>query len=203
MRARRVMRLEPGLREDGLSGGIVYYDCMTDDARLTIDDIIDAEALSAITFNHLRADRLLRDGDRVIGAELVDELGDSKPFACKAKVVVSATGPWTDELRKTIGEAPVLATSKGIHIVVDGGRLPLKHAVVMKEKRRVVFAIPWNDRAVIGTTDTFYDGSPEDVAADANDVDYLLAIANRYFPTARLLPHDVLATWAGIRPPSS
>jgi glycerol-3-phosphate dehydrogenase len=70
----------------------------------------------------------------------------------------------------------------------------------MKEKRRVVFAIPWGDRAVVGTTDTFYDGRPEDVAADANDVDYLLAIANRYFPTARLVPSDVLATWAGIRP---
>ncbi len=200
LRARRVNRLEPGLRVDGLQGGIVYYDCMTDDARLTIENIIDAEALSAVTANHVRASRLLKDGDRVVGAELQDELGGRAPFPCKARVVVSATGPWTDELRQMLGEKPVLATSKGIHLVVDGARLPLRHAIVMKEKRRVVFAIPWGDRSVVGTTDTFYDGKPEACAADANDVEYLLAIANRYFPSARLTASDVLATWAGIRP---
>jgi glycerol-3-phosphate dehydrogenase len=71
----------------------------------------------------------------------------------------------------------------------------------MKEKRRVVFILPWGlDRTVIGTTDTFYEGRPEDVYTDKDDVEYLLGLANRYFPDSKLTPDDVLATWAGLRP---
>jgi glycerol-3-phosphate dehydrogenase len=201
VRAGRVRRLEPGLRSDDLEGGILYYDCMTDDARLVVENLIDARALGAEVLNYARVVRLVREGERVVGAEVADALDDSaRPVAARAKVVVNATGPWSDQIRRLADEQPILSTSKGVHLVIDSARLTTHHAVVMKEGKRVVFCIPWGDRTVIGTTDTFYDGRPEDVAADRGDVDYLLGLANQYFPTAKLTPDDVLATWAGLRP---
>jgi glycerol-3-phosphate dehydrogenase len=197
VRAGRVAKLEPGLRREELDGGILYYDCMTDDARMTLENILDARALGVPILNYTRAMRLLEEGDRIVGAEV--ESGGAR-VKVRARCVVNATGPWCDEVRKLAGEKSILSTSKGVHLVIDSARLPIRHAVVMKEKRRVVFCIPWGDRTVLGTTDTFYDGRPEDVCADAADVRYLFDIANRYFPDAKLVPEDVLATWAGLRP---
>jgi glycerol-3-phosphate dehydrogenase len=202
VRAGRIIKLEPGLRQAELEGGLLYYDCATDDARITLENIIDARALGAAAVNHARVVRLLRDGERVMGAEIADMLDESAPkVAVRAKVVVNATGPWSDQVRKLADEPSILATSKGVHLVIDAARLRVHHAVVMKEKRRVVFCMPWwGERTVIGTTDTFYEGRPEDVHADRDDVKYLLDLANKYFPDAKLTPDDVLATWAGLRP---
>jgi glycerol-3-phosphate dehydrogenase len=217
VRAPRVFKLEPGLKRDELEGGLLYYDCATDDARLTLENIIDARALGAAVVNHTRAVSLTHEpprpspspdgarkgeGDAITGAEVQDLLTEgAQPVRIRAKVVVNATGPWTDEIRKLASEQGILSTSKGIHLVIDAQRLHVNHAVVMKQKRRVVFAIPWGgDRTVIGTTDTFFDGKPEEVYADAADVAYLLELANSYFPDAKLTPDDVLATWAGLRP---
>jgi glycerol-3-phosphate dehydrogenase len=199
VRAARVTKLEPTLRGEELEGGILYYDAATDDARLTMENIIDARALGAVCLNHTRALKLLKDKDRVVGAEVEDALTGQK-HECHARVVINATGPWCDDIRKLAGQTKLLATSKGVHLIVDADRLPVRHAVVMKDKRRVVFAIPWGDRTVLGTTDTFYEGAPEDVYADASDAKYLLDLANRYFPQQKLTPDDVLATWAGLRP---
>ena len=202
VRAGRIVKLEPALKREDLEGGLLYFDCATDDSRLTLENIIDARALGAAAVNYARVARLALDGDRVVGAEVTDALDESqKPVLVQAKVVVNATGPWSDSVRKMAGAPPLLSASKGVHLVIDAARLHVNHAVVMKEKRRVVFVLPWGtDRAVIGTTDTFYDGKPEDVYADAEDVAYLLNLANRYFPDAKLTPDDVLATWAGLRP---
>jgi glycerol-3-phosphate dehydrogenase len=199
VRSGRVAKLEPGLKLDGLEGGLLYYDCATDDARLTIENVIDARALGAAVVNYARAVRLISDGERIGGAE-VEADGATVPI--RAKVTVNATGPWCDQIRTLAGERGILHTSKGVHLVVDAARLPARHAVVMKQKKRVVFCIPWGtgDRTVIGTTDTFYDDRPEDVHANADDVKYLLDLANDYFPDAKLGFDDVLATWAGLRP---
>jgi glycerol-3-phosphate dehydrogenase len=205
VRAGRVHRLEPGLRREDLEGGILYFDCMTDDARLTLENLVDARAQQAAVLNYARVVRLLREGDRVVGAEVADALdgaANAPTVRVRAKVVVNATGPWSDQIRSLADDKPILSTSKGVHLVLDAKRLDVHHAVVMKEKRRVVFTIPWGDRTVIGTTDTYYEGSPEpeDVYADRADADYLLGIANHYFPDAKLGVDDVLATWAGLRP---
>jgi glycerol-3-phosphate dehydrogenase len=201
VRAQRVHKLEPALKREELEGGLLYYDAATDDARLTLENTIDARALGAQVINYTRAVKLLRDGDRIAGAEVQDVTTGGAPIAVRAKVVVNATGPWCDDLRRLAAEKPILSVSKGIHLVVDAERLRVHHAVVMKEKRRVVFCLPAGaDRTVIGTTDTFYEGRPEDVRADAGDVKYLLDLANRYFPDAKLTFDDVLATWAGLRP---
>ncbi len=200
-RARKVRALEPMLRADGLKGGVVYYDCTTDDARLTLENAIDAQALGAVTLNHVRAAELLRDGERVTGAQVVDtETGATRRV--RARVVVNATGPWTDQVRALIGEGAVIKPTKGVHVVLDAKRLPLRHAVVMFHPAdgRVMFAIPWFERTVLGTTDTYFEGRPDDVVATREDADYLLAAANAYFPEAGLTRTDVVSTWAGLRP---
>jgi glycerol-3-phosphate dehydrogenase len=201
MRARRTLEIEPGLNPEGLKGGLVYFDCMTDDARLTLENILDARRQGGIALNYVAVTSLRKEGERVVGAVLQDRLRpEAPPLSVRAKVVVSAAGPWTDDLRKLDGQAPILAKSKGVHLLVDAARLSVRHAIVMKEHKRVVFVIPWGARTVIGTTDTFYDGRPEDAACDGDDVRYLLDLANRYFPASRLTPDDVLSTWAGLRP---
>jgi glycerol-3-phosphate dehydrogenase len=202
VRAGRVAKLEPALKREELEGGILYYDCMTDDARLTVENVLDARALGATIVNYARAVRLLFEDGRCTGVEVRDETAgpDAAPVRVRGKVVINATGPWCDDIRKMSDDKPLLSTSKGVHLIVDSARLEVRHAVVMKEKKRVVFAIPWGDRTVIGTTDTFYDARPEAVACDADDARYLLELANRYFPDSKLTPDDILATWAGLRP---
>jgi glycerol-3-phosphate dehydrogenase len=199
VRAPRVSKLEPGLKRADLDGGLLYFDCATDDARLTLENVLDASALGAAIVNHTRAVELLREGDQIAGAVVQPDEGGA-PVAIRARVTINATGPWCDDIRTLAGEAGILSTSKGVHLVVDSARLNPHHAVVMKQQRRVVFVLPWGDRTVIGTTDTFYDGPPDEVRCDAADVKYLLELANHYFPDAQLTPDDVLATWAGLRP---
>ena len=203
VRAPRVGKIEPGLKRTELDGALLYYDCATDDARITLENIIDARALGATIVNYTRAVKLLRDGDRIAGAEVqpTDAGDDKATVPIRAKVTINATGPWTDDVRRLAGENGILHASKGVHLVVDAKRLNPRHAVVMKQKKRIVFCIPWGqDRTVIGTTDTFWDRPPEEVHTDADDVAYLLDLANNYFPEAKLVPDDVLATWAGVRP---
>ncbi|MBX7102067.1 MAG: glycerol-3-phosphate dehydrogenase/oxidase [Myxococcaceae bacterium] len=202
-RARKALELEPTLRREGLTGAIQYYDCLTDDARLTLENVLDARALGAVVVNHARAGKLLKDGDRVKGLVVEDELNPGRSVQLRAKVVVNATGPWSDEVRTLAGEAQILKPTKGVHIVVDAARLPVRNALMMASPRdkRVVFCIPWGlGRTVIGTTDTFYDGKADHAHADRDDADYLLETANQYFPEAKLTLGDILATWTGLRP---
>jgi glycerol-3-phosphate dehydrogenase len=127
--------------------------------------------------------------------------------------VINATGPWADRSlalprgRDAGGgkatKAPrLLRTTKGVHIVVDRAKLPLRHAVVCFHPidQRVLFAIPWGDRSYVGTTDTDDREDPAAVRATSEDVDYLLAASNAYFPAHPIARGDVISTWAGLRP---
>jgi glycerol-3-phosphate dehydrogenase len=201
-RADKLLALEPLLNGDSLKGGIVYYDCMTDDARLTLENAIDARALGAVVVTYARVTGLERDAaQRVVGAVVEDREGGAK-IRVRARVTVNASGPWSDKVRALVGETPILRPTKGVHLVVDAKRLDIHHAVVMlgRRDRRVIFAIPWGDRTVIGTTDTDFQGDLDRVYATGDDVDYLFETSNHYFPGARLSRADVLSTWAGLRP---
>ena len=206
-RGRKILEMEPDLDQENLKGGIVYYDCLTDDARVTLENILDARAEGAVALNHVRVGKLLLgEAGRVLGAEVTDA-DTGRTQSVRARVVINATGPWSDEVRALVGEAPILKPTKGVHLVIDAERLPVRHAIVMlaHADQRVMFAIPWGEpgkggRTVLGTTDTFYDGSLDHVSATSADADYLLDTANDYFPTAHLTRDDVLATWAGLRP---
>ena len=200
---KKTLALEPGLRTEGLKGGILYYDCLTDDARLTLENALDARALGAVVLNHARAGKVLKNpSDKVVGVEVTDLLGGHTTEA-RARVVVNASGPWSDEVRALAGEQPILKPTKGVHIVLDDTRLPVKHALMMAAPRdqRVVFCIPWGlGRTVVGTTDTFFDGKPDTIEPTLDDVEYLLETANAYLPGAKLTVEDVISTWSGLRP---
>lgn len=195
---------EPLLRQAGLKGAPLYYDCATDDARLTLETALDAAVAGAVVVPWARCERLVRAADgKVTGAVIRDMLlGEERHVA--AGVVVNATGPWTDRTLALSGESaqPLLRPTKGVHIVVSADRLPVRHAVVCLHPTdgRVLFAIPWGDVTYLGTTDTDYTGDPAEVAADASDVMYLIEASNHYFPDQRLVPDDVISTWAGLRP---
>jgi glycerol-3-phosphate dehydrogenase len=199
-----VQKDEPALRQDGLKGAPLYYDCSTDDARLTLETALDAAGAGAVVATYCRAVSLLHDSQgRVSGVRVRDMLSGIERDV-RAFSVVNATGPWTDRTRNMSGGAPrrLLRPTKGVHVVVSHARLPVRNAVVCfhPEDGRVLFALPWGENTYIGTTDTDYDGDPADVAADAEDVRYLLAAANHYFPASQLVPDDVFSTWAGLRP---
>ena len=199
--AREVLAQEPALRREGLVGGAEYYDAATDDARLTLANVLSAEDHGAVVVNHAAVVRLVRDGGRVTGAVIA---ADGVEITARATVVVNATGPWTDAIR-ALDAGPVTGAvrgTKGVHIAVSRERLATHGAVTLLSPvdGRVMFALPSTATTIIGTTDTPTDERPDTVQASAADIDYLLATANLFFPSAHLTPADVIAAWAGIRP---
>lgn len=199
----QTMRLEPLLKRNGLLGGGHYVEYRTDDARLTLEVLKKAAEKGALCLNHCRAEKLIYDGDgKVAGAELHDQLDGSR-FRADADHVINAAGPWVDQVRSldTIDNDKHLKLSKGVHMVIGQSRFPLSQAVYFDSPDgRMIFAIPRDGKTYVGTTDTFYDGDPEEVAATEADVDYLLKAANGMFPGLDLGREDVESTWAGVRP---
>ncbi len=202
---REVTEEEPMLRREDLKGAPLYYDCSTDDARLTLESAMDAAEQGATIATWAKAVEFIKDDKgRITGAVVEDTLGDGETKEVHASAVINATGPWVDQTRQISTEEPtsLLRPTKGVHIVVDRSRLPVKNAVVCfhPEDERVLFAIPWAERTYLGTTDTDFQGDPGCVMADADDVRYLITAANDYFPNCNLEADDVIATWAGLRP---
>ncbi|MDQ3080737.1 MAG: FAD-dependent oxidoreductase, partial [Gemmatimonadota bacterium] len=182
---------EPMLRRDGLVGGASYYDAATDDVRLVLANVLSAVEHGAVAVNYARAVSDSLSGGRVDGAVVWDEVGgDRDEVRVSARVTVSATGPWQ------------VKGTKGVHISVSRDRIGNRGAitVVNPVDGRVMFVLPAGSQAIVGTTDTFTDESPDEVRATAGDVRYLLAAANSYFPDAKLKEDDVVSAWAGIRP---
>ncbi|PYP27464.1 MAG: glycerol-3-phosphate dehydrogenase [Gemmatimonadetes bacterium] len=198
-----VLRLEAGLRERDLQGAGLYYDAQADDARLVIATMRSAAQARALVANYAEASSLLKPDGRVRGATVRDALTGATSTV-RALVVVNATGPWLDRVRRLDDPQaePLLRLTKGTHVVVPRQRIGNAHAVTLTSPidGRVMFILPWGEQCYIGTTDTDEDVSPDDVRATAADVTYLLRSANACFPQARLAPTDVVATWTGLRP---
>jgi glycerol-3-phosphate dehydrogenase len=195
---------EPRLRREGLRGAPLYFDCATDDARLTLETAIDASRRGASIATYCKVVSIAHDEQgRVMGARVRDVLSGKEQLV-RAAIVINATGPWSDRTRG-LGTDPIsprLRPTKGVHIVVDHARLPVQNAVVSFHPKdgRLLFSIPWGDRTYIGTTDTDYRADPGAVQATTEDVLYLLEAANGAFDGVALGPDDVIATWAGVRP---
>ncbi len=200
-----VEALEPLLRTDILTGGGIYYEYRTDDARLTIEAMKTAVAHGAICLNYTEVtDFIYKDNGYVGGATVRDGLSDQS-FEVRARRVVNAAGPWVDTLRKKDKEGVQgkrLHLTKGVHIVVPYERLPLQQSTYfdVKSDTRMCFAIPRGNITYIGTTDTFYDSSLNNPYACLEDVEYLLEATNYVFPSVELTLEDVESTWAGLRP---
>jgi len=184
----------PGLKSDELTGAVRYYDGFTNDARLTIDTLRSAEQSGARLANYCRLRNATRAG--LWECDVEDVLSGSK-LSVQARTVVNATGPWADGLPHSRVK---LRVTKGIHLVVERSRLSVPETIVMTEGKRILFAIPWGERTILGTTDTDYEGSLDEVTAEAADVDYVLRITNQFFPKAKLNTLDVVSAWAGLRP---
>jgi glycerol-3-phosphate dehydrogenase len=195
---------EPLLRQEGLQGAPVYFDCSTDDARLTLENIIDATQNGAVVVPRARVDALLKNEQGRVSGVVVKNARDGSLREVCAHTVINATGPWTDEVLAMSGtrKGKLLRPTKGVHIVVEREKLPVEHAVVLfhPTDNRVMFALPWGERTYVGTTDTDYEGAPGDEHATLEDVDYLIAASNHYFPANQLQRDDVISTWAGLRP---
>jgi len=189
------MRRTPGLNNQGLRGAVRYFDGLTNDARLVLDTLRSAAAHSAVIANRVRLLQARRD-ENLWQAELHDRTTDAR-FTARAKWIVNATGPWGDQMPQAKIK---LRLTKGVHIVIERGRLPLNDAVVMTKRRRILFAIPWGERVIVGTTDTDHRGPVEAARCEDADIDYILKVAGDVFPEARLARDDVRSTWAGLRP---
>ena len=200
---RGVLRIEPLLRERGLTGGALYYDCQTDDARLVLANVRSAHRHGASCLSYVRVVNLDKADGLVRGAQLEDAFTGDR-FSIKAHVVVNATGPWSDAMRRLDepGAEPLLRPTKGAHIAVPQKRIGNSGAVTLLSPidGRVMFILPWGEVTIVGTTDTDEVVAPDDVAANEQDVLYLVRSANAVFPNARLGMDDVIAAWAGLRP---
>jgi len=194
----------PGLLTDGLRASMLYYDGLTDDARLTLENILAAHQHGAAIGNHLEMTGPLRnEAGRITGARIHDRLtGDE--FELNSHVMIHAVGPWTNAVLGRHGAecADMIRPTRGVHLLVSQARLPCDHAIVMNsiQDGRVVFVIPWEGNVAIGTTDTDHTEGPDSVHATREDVDYLLETVNHFFPEAGLVDGDIRSTWAGLRP---
>jgi glycerol-3-phosphate dehydrogenase len=201
--ARSLLRAEPGLRREALTGGARYFDASTDDARLTLVNVIAAREAGAVVLNHAPVVALQRLGRTVTGAEVVDT-ETMESIRVRARTVVNATGPWSDEVRRLESPdgAAAVRGAKGAHIAVPRARVGNRDALTLLHPAdgRVVFALPAGEQAIIGTTETPATAGPGQVRAGREDVRYLLDAANHFFPAAELGERDVIAAWAGIRP---
>lgn len=194
---------EPLLREDILVGGGYYAEYRTDDARLTIENIKTAINQGAVCINYVSALEFdYDDAGHIEGVQCEDTLTEEE-FTIRTPNVISAAGPWVDELRKedeSMNEKR-LFLSKGVHIVVPHERFPVRQAVYFDvPDGRMIFAIPRLRTTYIGTTDTPYKGDPDRIPTEREDVDYLLKAVNSMFPTVDLKIADVESSWAGVRP---
>ena len=201
-----VLEAEPHLAGTDLRGGATYWDAATEDARLTLANVLDAAHSSATVLNYVELKGLTfanGAGAAVTGAIVRDRRGGSE-FPVQARLVVNACGPWTDEVARMedpSARATVRGT-KGVHISVPAARVGNVGAVTMlsPDDGRVLFTLPSGTHTIIGTTDTRTSEHPHEVRAARGDVRYLLSACNRFFPDARLTEDDVVAAWAGIRP---
>ncbi len=202
--ARATVEAEPLLEGSNLIGGALYADASTDDARLTLENVLDAGALGAVVVSRVSVESFLRGtaGGEVEGVAARDVVTRSE-LRIRARVTVEAAGPWTDALRRqeVPGASPTVRLSKGAHITVPFAVLPVRRAVAIPAERgRLVFVIPSGPVTLIGTTDADYTGSVDGVRATPSDVEYLLARAREAFPGRAPGRTDVMSAFAGLRP---
>ncbi|MBC8646932.1 MAG: glycerol-3-phosphate dehydrogenase/oxidase [Thermoanaerobaculia bacterium] len=191
------------LENPDLLSGALYTDARTDDARLTLENVLDAGALGAVTVSRVAVTGFQKDRSGRIHSVTARDEETGRDFSVSALSVVNATGPWSDRLRgeDQPGTPPQLRLSRGAHVTVAAARLPLRQPVVSPSPDgRLLFAIPFGSVTLLGTTDQDFTGSPDDVAADGSDVRFLLKAANGLFPSASLTTADVVATFAALRP---
>lgn len=193
----------PTIRTEGLRGGVVYYDGQFDDARLLINLMQTAVERGAVALNYLQVGALTKRGDGTVGGVVARDLETGRELTAHGNVIINATGPFSDGVRRLADPdaRALIAPSQGIHLVFDRSFLPGDSAIMVPHTRdgRVMFAIPWHDHTVVGTTDTpIPEPALEPVALDS-EIAFILETAALYLHKAPTRA-DVLSVFAGIRP---
>ncbi len=193
----------PIIRGPDLVGSFVYSDAYMDDDRLVHETLRSANENGACAVNYVEVLKSNYTGTQVSSVKVKDKL-TQEIFEIECEQVVCTVGPWTD----LVGEKLVndwknlLRPTKGIHITLQKNRLQLSSAVVMAAQKssRIVFAIPRHEVIIIGTTDTDFEGRPEEATATVDDISYLLRVTNDYFPGVHLTEEDIISSYVGVRP---
>jgi len=193
----------PSIQREGLRGGTLYFDGQFDDARLAVNLAQTAAAQGAVIVNYVSVVGLDKDDAGLIRAVRVRDTESGAEWSAKARVVINATGPFSDGVRRLDNPdaAPIIAPSQGVHIVLDKSFLPGESAIMVPHTSdgRVMFAIPWHDVALVGTTDTPIDAIELEPTPLDEEIEFILDTANRYLsrPATRA---DIKSVFAGIRP---
>jgi len=198
----QTLKQEPLLDPKDVKGGAIYAEYRTDDARLTIEIIKMAVKQGAKVVNYCQAIDFTYRNQIIGGAKVIDVLTGNQ-FNIKATVVVNAAGPWVDTLRdiNQSKQGKRLHLTKGVHLVVSHDKLPVKQAIYFDvADGRMIFAIPRGRTTYIGTTDTNYEDSLDEVYTSKADAEYLINAVNQTFPKINLSLSDIESSWAGLRP---
>ncbi|WP_347862413.1 glycerol-3-phosphate dehydrogenase/oxidase [Salimicrobium sp. PL1-032A] len=199
---KEAMEREPLVNGENLKGAGFYVEYKTDDARLTLDVLKKAIEYGASATNYAKVTEFLYENGQVSGAVIEDTVsGDT--YQVKAKKIINAAGPWVDTLREEDGskKGKTLQLTKGIHLVFDQSDFPLQQAIYFDSPDgRMIFAIPRDGKAYIGTTDTVYEGDISHPTMTKEDRDYLLRAVKSMFPHVNVTEKDVESSWAGLRP---
>lgn len=197
---RGALREAPSLSKDALVGALQYYDAQVDDARHTMTIARTASAYGAQVATRTRVVDLLREGERVTGARVVD-LESGRQYTIRARQVINATGVWTDDTQAMANERGQfhVRSSKGIHLVVPRDRIRSSTGIILRTETSVLFVIPWGRHWIIGTTDTDWSLDKAHPAASQRDIRYLLDQVNTVLRTP-LTESDVEGVFAGLRP---
>lgn len=204
--AARTRELLPGVAPRGLAGGVKYWDGQFDDARLAVLLARTAAARGALVLNHCPVTALVREGGKVQGVVVRDAVG-GQTYTVAARCVVNATGVWVDALRDMDGDPgapahkPLVAPSQGVHLVVERAFLPGSHALLVPKTAdgRVLFAVPWLGKTILGTTDTPRDRVEVEPRPLREEVEFILDEAAHYLAKAPTRA-DVRSVWVGMRP---
>jgi glycerol-3-phosphate dehydrogenase len=199
----KTLSLLPSIKKEGLRSGVLYHDGQFDDSRLAINLAQTAIEKGACVLNHCKVTQLLKnDKNQIIGIVAIDE-ETQKEYTIKGKAVINATGVFTNAIMKLNDTVykKYIVPSQGIHLVFDKSFLPGDHALMIPKTSdgRVLFAVPWHDKIVVGTTDTLVKKSELEPIALEEEIEFVLETAQRYL-TKKPTRADVLSVFAGLRP---
>jgi len=198
-----VLEMVPALAARDPNDAYLFYDCQTDDVRLVLTVLGEAERFGAVSLNGADVTEVLTENGRAAGVAFV-ESGSGERLEVGADNVVNATGVWADRIRPEVVEeedVPRIAPSRGAHVLLDAADLPMGRAacIVPAGEGRMIFSLPWYGRTLVGTTDNDYDGDIAVPRPAEADVEYLLEAVNAYFGTA-LTESSLVGAYAGVRP---
>jgi glycerol-3-phosphate dehydrogenase len=200
MSGKKIAEIAPSLRQDIVTGAVKYYDAQVDDARHTMTIVRTARRHGATIATRVEVNQLIREGKKVVGAEVTD-LESGKKIKVSAKSVVMCAGIWSDEMHAKFGITPGygVTMSKGVHIILPGDAIHSDAGIILKTEISVLFLIPWGNQWIVGTTDTPYDGDRAHPHATSEDVQYILDQANKVLDP-QLKREDIIGVYAGLRP---